>query len=272
MAKKGQGKEVVPTQENLPAEMMEDMEQHAGKGAEGADRECFSIPFLTVLQSGSPQCNKADTGAYIKGAEAGMLYNTVTAELIDGDKGVIIIPAAFERAFINWTDRSEGGGGGMLGKYKVGDQILDTMERDDKGRNKLPDGTIMEDTREHGVIICHADERLEPAVLALKSTQIRKSRNLLTQMQNIKFQGKSGPFTPPTFGLQFKLTTVAEQNDKGNWFGVKIEYAGPADAKQYKAGRELHKQLAEGKVQGDYGSVSETPTEVPDEQTDVEAF
>lgn len=266
MAKKNQDKALTKKDEQLPAEMMEDMEEHSGAGAEGADRDCYSIPFVAVLQGLSPQCNKAD-GAYIEGAEAGMLFNTVTAAVIDGNKGVIIIPAAFERAFINWKDRSEGGGG-MLGKYKAGDEILDTITRDDKGKDRLPDGTVMEDTREHGIVICHPDGRLEPAVLALKASQIKKSRNWLTQMQNIKFQGKSSSFNPPTFGMQFKLTTVAEKNDKGSWFGVKIEYVGPASAVQYAAGKQLHKQLIEGKVKPNYDSAGDTPAE----ETDVEPF
>ena len=51
--------------------------EEAGSGFEEATSDSYAVPFLQVLQSGSPQCKKSD-GKYIKGAEEGMIFNTVT--------------------------------------------------------------------------------------------------------------------------------------------------------------------------------------------------
>ena len=60
--------------------------EDSGSGFEETSAESFAIPFLSILQSGSPQCKKSD-GAYIKGAEEGMLFNSVTGDMY-GEEGV----------------------------------------------------------------------------------------------------------------------------------------------------------------------------------------
>ena len=52
------------------------LEEFAGEGLEEVTAEDLAIPFLRVLAQLSPQVNKRD-GAYVDGAEAGMIYNTV---------------------------------------------------------------------------------------------------------------------------------------------------------------------------------------------------
>ena len=47
--------------------------EDAGAGMEGATAESFAIPFLGVLQKGSPQVDEA-SGVAIEGAKAGMLF------------------------------------------------------------------------------------------------------------------------------------------------------------------------------------------------------
>ena len=63
----------------------------AGVGQETMSRDDYMIPRLQVLQSLSPQVNKRD-GSYVEGAEAGFIYNTVTQEAYDGEKGIVVVP------------------------------------------------------------------------------------------------------------------------------------------------------------------------------------
>lgn len=81
----------------LPAVLMEGFEGDAGGGMEGTDFDSFAVPFLVVLQSMSPQCKKSD-GAYIEGAEEGMIFNTASGEVFDGEEGVMLVPFAYRRA------------------------------------------------------------------------------------------------------------------------------------------------------------------------------
>ena len=48
---------------------------------------------------------------------------------------------------------------------------------------------------------------------------------MLTQ----KVKGPSGSFTPPTYAMIYKLTTVSESNDRGSWFGYQVEKVGQVE-------------------------------------------
>src|SRR3990167_10124688 len=123
----------------LPALQM-DFEADAGKGFENADKDAYAIPFLSILQSGSPQCKKSE-GAYIKGAEEGMLYDTVTGDIYPGDVGLSVVPVHYRRAFVEWRNRDEGGGG-FGGEHDAaeGAALLRQTTRNDKGQDVLSNG------------------------------------------------------------------------------------------------------------------------------------
>ena len=69
-------------------------------------------------------------------------------------------------------------------------------------------------------------------------------------MDGIKFVGKNGQrFTPPTFAHVYKLTTVAESNDKGSWRGWRIEMdhaIGDDESNVYMAARDLRDKVKSG--------------------------
>ena len=73
-----------------------------GTVLEETTTEDFAIPFVRVLQNGSPQVNK-QKGEYVEGAEPGKLYNTVTNGLYDGTKGILVVPCAYVKKFIEWN-------------------------------------------------------------------------------------------------------------------------------------------------------------------------
>jgi len=193
----------------LPA--LAGMEEYAGGGFENTDQDSFAIPFLSLLQSNSPQCKKSD-GAYIKGAEEGLFYNTVTEEIFET---VQIIPVAYKRQILEWKPRDEGGG--IAGIYEPGQEP--SAERDDDGKLVTDQGTILKDTRMHYCLHVLPDGSTMPVVLSLSSTQIKKSRKLMTVLTNLKMNGKKGKFTPPMFASLFKASSIAENNDSGSWMG-----------------------------------------------------
>ena len=69
-------------------------EQDAQGGFENMGADDYALPFLRILSQLSPQVNKRDS-KYIDGAEAGMIYNTVTSELYDGEKGINLLPCYY---------------------------------------------------------------------------------------------------------------------------------------------------------------------------------
>ena len=78
----------------------------SGGGLEEVTSEDIQIPFLRVLQALSPQIKKSDP-AYIKGAEQGGIFNTVTKKFWSGDEGVLVIPVHFQKKLLEFVPRSE---------------------------------------------------------------------------------------------------------------------------------------------------------------------
>lgn len=195
----------------------------AGSGFEETSAESFAIPFLSILQSGSPEVKKSD-GAYIKGAEEGMLINSVTKDLF-GEEGVEVIPCYYSHRFIEWGLREQGGG--FFGEYVPNDPIVGTTTRDDKGRNILPNGHQLVDTRNHYVLIRH-NGMLTPALMSLSSSQLKVSKRWMSMMQGMKIKNPTtGMFEiAPMFSRIYRVVTVPQSNDKGSWFGYDFKLVG----------------------------------------------
>lgn len=242
-------KAAAPTK-NLPATKTStavghvlDFSADAGAGFEGAGREAFAIPFLTVLQSMSPQCKKSD-GAYIKGAEEGMVYNNVTGEVFDGNEGVELVPCAFTQTFVEWHTRESGGG--LVAEYDsvAGMALRGNCKRDDKNRDILPNGNQLNDTRNHYVLFKDSEGHWQPALLSLTSTQIKASRNWMTTMQRT-----SATSNVPMFAQRYTLTTTPQSNDKGSWYGVHFEFVGLVeDEETYTQAKAFYTQAKTGGV------------------------
>ena len=66
---------------------------------------------------------------------------------------------------------------------------------------------------------------------------------------SVKSQGSAGLFTPPLYSQLYRLTTVAEANDKGKWFGWEIEHIGAVeDMGVYEAAKRFAKSVKSGDV------------------------
>jgi hypothetical protein len=216
------------------------MEADARQGMEEADAESYAIPFLQILQTNSPQCDESDD-RFVDGAKAGMFFNTATAEVHNGKKGLVVIPAHFQRRFVEWVSRDSGGG--FRGSHRPDEIDLSQFERDDSGKFITKDGNYLSDTRYHFCVLV-GDRGPEFAIVSMSSTQIKKSRRWMTMMGAIRIEGKKGPYCPATFSHAYRLTTVTESNQKGKWFGWDIqsdhmltddEHEWYAAAKQFKA-------------------------------------
>lgn len=249
------GTDVAVKQQQALAAMNSMFEADAGTGFEEADASAYAIPFIQILQSGSPQCKKSD-GAYIKGAEEGMFYNTVTQELYSGETGILVIPCHYSNRFIEWKTRESGGG--FVAEH-MPDHGLTTV-KDDKNRDVLPNGNTLVDTRNHYVLLVKADGMVEPALITMSSTQLKKSRNWMSKMNGIKLRTASGmQVTAPMASRMYRLTTVPEQNDKGSWFGFKTELeAVVQDPSQYQAAQEFAAAVKSGSAKANMAHAEAT--------------
>ena len=204
--------------------IMSDLEQDAGQGFENMSQEDYALPFLRLLTSTSPEVGEMD------GALPGMVLNTVTGELFDGKAGITVVPCAYVRQYIEWAPRGQGSGA-PVHVYPATSDILSKTHRD-PGDNKdyLDNGNYIENTANHYVMVIDSNGVPSPALITMKSTQLKKSRKWNSMMQSVKMSGKNGLFTPPMYSQVYKLTTTAESNDKGKWFGWEIERVGAVES------------------------------------------
>jgi hypothetical protein len=247
MATKKATTKVATKKEQLPAPVFD--EADVGSGFEGADSDAFAVPFLRILQAGSPQCKRSE-GAYIKGAEEGMILNTVSQEVLDGDVGIVVVPAMYQRQFIEWQLREAGGG--LVAVHAPDPALLASCEKDDKGRDILPNGNQLVDTRNHYVILVMPNGEHTPAIITFSSTQMKKSRQWMSMMQQKRVTIGGVAKQAPMFANAYTLTTVPEANDKGSWFGWRIGNSEPVtDAEVVNAARSIREAVTSGQAQAD---------------------
>ena len=199
-------------------------EEDAGLGLENISVEDIKLPFLKILEKTSEEVNSRNA-KYVKGVEAGMILNTLTNQFYDGKKGINVIPAFYNRNFVEWADRGTGSGA-PIGEYDVTDPIVKTATRDKSNKDRLPNGNYVERTASHFVIVL--GESSSTALISMKSTQLKISRKWNSMMKGIKLKGKSGNlYEPASFSHIYKLKTTQLSNDKGTWFGWEVSKNGP---------------------------------------------
>ena len=214
-------------------------EQDKGQGIANISQEDLALPFLKVLGQLSPEVNKRDA-KFVQGAEPGMIINTVTNEIYDGEKGIDVIPCHYKRQHIEWQDRGESQGAPVK-IYEAGDDLPATT-RDKFNKDRLANGNYLETTANHFVVVLGKNPTT--ALISMKATQLKISRKWNTMMTGLKMKGSNGMFTPPTYSHIYKLKTVQQSNDKGTWFGWDVARVGPiTDANVYATAKTSATQL-----------------------------
>tara|TARA_R100000541_G_scaffold2842_3_gene9353 strand:- start:3526 stop:4302 length:777 start_codon:yes stop_codon:yes gene_type:complete len=189
-------------------------EQDAGQGNQNISSDDLALPFLKLL---SGLDSVLDTHAT---ARKGDIYNTVSGEAISGKEGISVIPCAYQRVFIQWLPRGSGSGA-PIKIYTPNDVRPKTERNSDDNKEYVVggDGDYIEETHQHYVLVVKEDGSTETALIAMKSTQLKKSRKWNSMIQSVTMQGKNGPFTPPRFSHVYKIKSIAEENSKGSWHG-----------------------------------------------------
>tara|TARA_R100000353_G_scaffold173842_2_gene140664 strand:- start:69 stop:857 length:789 start_codon:yes stop_codon:yes gene_type:complete len=218
----------------------------AGTGLEEASADDYAIPFLRVLQSMSPQLKKSD-GKYIQGAEEGNLFNTVTETVYDGTEGVVLIPCAYKKKFIEWITR-ENGGGFVDDSHPA--TILKSCKKDDSGRFILENGNQISETAEYYCIVAQDENAPEQVLLSLTSSQLGFSRRWNTMLNNARVQNAKGETVPaPMFSYMYNLTTIPQSNDQYSWMGLSVEKSRPTPMPLAVAALEFMKAARSGDVE-----------------------
>lgn len=219
-------------------------EADAGEGVNNMSQDDMALPFLKILSGLDPLLDELEE------ARRGDLYNTVSGQVYKGKDGVRVIPCAYQRRFIQWAPRGSGSGAPVA--IFNSDQECPPTKRSSEDNKEYVvngDGSYIEETHQHFVIILNSDGSAEPALIAMKSTALKKSRKWNSMMASLQMQGKNGPFTPPRFSQVYLLKTVQEENSKGSWHNWEMTREGPVtDAALYARGKSFFESITAGDV------------------------
>jgi hypothetical protein len=245
--------------ENLPMASMFEGDAHKGMEQMGADD--LALPFIRILGDLSPQVKKSKA-EYVEGAEPGMLFNTVSKELYDGSKGIQVVPCYYKREYIEWSDRGEGPGA-PIAVHPANTDLMNQTNRDAMGKDRLPNGNYLENTASYYVMVLSDDGSAETALITMKSTGLKTSRQWNSMISGIKLQGTNGKFTPPMFSHIYHLTTVEMSNKKGTWSTWSVAKVGPIqDMGAYEQAKVFADSVSKGDVQAKHGG-EESEDKVP---------
>ena len=176
----------------------------------------------------------------------GQFYNTVSQEV---STSLNVIPVLYQLKYVEWKPRETGGG--LVEMHDADSGILGKTTRDKVTyKDVLSNGNYIATTAYHYVMVQNKDGNWSQAVISMTSTQLKKSRRWNSLMLTQKVEGPSGSFTPPTYAVIYKLSTVSESNDRGSWFGYQVEKAGQVeDASIYNEAKLFSTAASRGDVE-----------------------
>jgi hypothetical protein len=218
------------------------------------DRQDLAVPFLRILQSNSREVTRGQE-QYIPEAKAGEFINTATFQRWDGEQGVFFLPTTYQRSYVEWVPR-ERGGGFVKDHGADGEVLLKSTKRNEKNKDILPNGNELQTAAlYYGFLVEPASGKAQQVALVLAGTQLKKSRKLNVALETASVEdpesGNRVKVAP--FYRLWKLTTIPETNDKGNWFGFKFEPAMPIldvpnGERVYEAAKKLYRQVGAGEI------------------------
>lgn len=196
-----------------------------------------ALPFIVILQALSPQVNSA-LPAYVEGATQGMFYNNVSEEIFNGKEGFLFVPCAYERRFVEWEDRDNGGG--YITDYSTESDIMSKAKPNDKKRMVLPNGhLIVETAYQYGLMLNPLTGTWQQAVIALASTGLRANRKWNNDIVTSKIPGTE--IQAPRWMFPYQIKTTVETKGNNSWFTWDIEKIDePVELDVYKKAKDFN--------------------------------
>ena len=252
--------QVTKKEDQLPADLLDEITATAGEGT-SYDSSEMQIPFVRIIQALSPQIKKKDP-MYIAGADQGDAFNTVTSQFWNGEEGLVVVPCYQETKFLEFVPRESGGG--FMGELDPSNPEIQKTDR--KGsREVLQNGNELVKSDQHYCLVVGQDGMIQPAIVDMKSSQLKVSKRWKTQiaMQKIRHPKTDALLTPAVYATMWKLTTVEESNDQGTWYNWSVVKEGLVQTKEVLEQAKLFRQQV---IKGAVKAVDDTE---PLEKDDV---
>jgi len=253
-----QAKEIQKKEAHLPANF--NLEEAAGEGQEFIGARDVKLPILKILYANSPVLDESD-GKYIASAKQGDIYNEVTGSLWKGKEGIVVVPCLYINTFNEWKDKGDSPGRPI--KIHTDPSIMSDTKRSEDNKDRLPNGNYVEDTGNHFVFILDKNYLpQEQTLIAMKSTQKKKSKTWNSMMQTRRMPGKKGYFRPPTWATTYRLTTTKESNSQNSWYGWVVEFDKFLEVAKFPKTLEITRSFYQSSMKSDiFGKVDFGPTQ-----------
>lgn len=200
--------------------------EYENDGFDNVDASDLSIPFLTVMQSNSPEIKPEAKGGL--GLQIGQLLNTVTQESFDGEEGVGLVPAITKHEWVEWAPRDSGEG--FIARYDCDDPLILNAKSTQKfGEYKNGSNNLVETYYIYGVLYdVETSESLGPAVISFSKTKIKRYKRLMSALRafQLKVPGENGGqprrITPPLYAHSLVVCSCDDKNNHGEFQNFNI--------------------------------------------------
>lgn len=243
-----------------------DYGQDAGAGFDNQTGEDVSVPFLVLLQPGSPEVQGEDAVA-----KAGMWINKTTGDVYSGKEGITFIPAYTDHLLVEWKPRDAGGG--LVDQHAIDSDLARRVRAEQPlGAYKHPDmhsddpnkvNDLVETFYAYGVFI-DPTGFASPAVISFSSTHIKPYRDWMFRVRSIVIPivrdgnvvGKLTSRQLPLWALSYQLRSLKQEKNGFTWYVPAIGFAGkdasdsrvPPGSEMYEAAKGVYEGVSSGKV------------------------
>ena len=242
--------EVVKKKETaVSTDLLNQMMSDEGAGV-NFDVNDMEIPFVRLAHPMSDVMNKTKR-VFMKELRAGEIYNTISKQIWDPEKGITVIPVHQETIYTHkFKDQYK--------RYSLADPELDALlkrvtregakEYIKDAEGKIESELVKSDN--YYCVIIDDDGSTQKAIIDFRSTGLTVSRRWKTQISMQKVQDSKGNFrTPPLYGVMWKFTGVDQANDQGAWSSWSISKIGIVDrADVFAEVKMFREQILKGEV------------------------
>jgi hypothetical protein len=215
--------------------------EDAEKGFENVRQESLALPILKLLQNSSGEAQKRNQN-YVEGAEPGMLLNTVTKRLYNGDTGINVIPCYYKLEYQEWADF--GTGSGRPEQIYADDSDIISKTTKDGGKDRLSNGNYILTVHQNYVLIV-GDDAVETALISMSSSQGKISRKWQSLQMSQTMTDANGTYTPASFSHIYNLSSVLNTGKGNQWYGYAVKTVGPVtDPNLYQRAKDFHLSLS----------------------------
>ena len=215
--------------------------EDAEKGFENVRQESLALPILKLLQNSSGEAQKRNQN-YVEGAEPGMLLNTVTKRLYNGDTGINVIPCYYKLEYQEWADF--GTGSGRPEQIYADDSDIISKTTRDGNKDRLSNGNYILTVHQNYVLIV-GDDAVETALISMSASQGKVSKKWESLQLSQVMTDDKGSFIPASFSYIYNLSSVLNSGKGNQWYGYAVKTVGEVkDPSLYQRAKDFHMSLS----------------------------